>query len=107
MRFTAGVKAICSPWLRGQLLRPLIHRRPPAPASGSGPESATGPEAGGASGSSGPVSASVVFAATPAGVKIHVVGADGLTLCGFSLIQLSLLHDPVPLASMCEWCLAA
>ena len=50
---------------------------------------------------------SLSFAMTPAGKKIHRVGANGMTLCGFSTLQMVMVEDPLRRSLLCEWCVAA
>ena len=56
-----------------------------------------------------PAPATLLYAKTVGGDKVHIVRADnlGLTLCGFDTYQTVLVERPVPRGELCEWCSAA
>jgi hypothetical protein len=41
---------------------------------------------------------------TLAGAKIHRLRADGMTVCGYSTLQMVLVELPPPTAMLCGWC---
>ena len=47
------------------------------------------------------------FAMTPAGLKIHRVAPSGMTVCGYSTLQMVMVEKPFPKGKLCGWCEAS
>ena len=47
------------------------------------------------------------FAMTPAGLKIHRVAPSGMTVCGYSTLQMVMVEKPFPAGKLCGWCEAS
>ena len=44
---------------------------------------------------------------TPAGAKIHRIAPSGMTVCGYSTLQMVLVEEPFPHGKLCGWCEAS